>query len=143
MAIRGVESDAEQAIVNVIKARLITDGISAHVDGLTLGAPGQEPQMPYVFVMVRPAQHRGSAIGQWTADASIEIRTQHLDGRDRDGSMLTKLFESVAYACDFDNFTAQATRLYSINVRRTGGDYAFEESTNMVSISCELILCGS
>lgn len=141
---RGIESDVEQAIVKVIKAQLIADNLgTVSVNSITLGAPGDEPVYPYVHVGCRPAAHKGALIKDWTTEVSISLRTRHLTGRDREATTLVDLLDSVGYALDFGDFSAQALRVNSIQVRRIGGSWEFEDSANIVNIDATVIVCGS
>jgi hypothetical protein len=144
MAVKDVEKDIEHAIEACINARLATDGV-AGVSSNTLltGAPGEEPNYPYIFVMCRPLAHRGAGTDQWTGDASVEIMTKHQTPKDRDATTMAQILGSVAYALDYDNFSTHTQRISSLALRRTGGSYTFEGSTNICSIDIEIIkACG-
>jgi len=145
MAVRAVENDIENAVKAVIEAQLITDGVvGVTVDGLTLGAPGVEPKKPYVFVVCRPLEHKGGNTDQWMGELAIDIHTLHLNTRDRTAADLTNIMASVAYAIDYGDFSAQATRLNAIQLRRTGGEYTFDDSMNQCTIDVSVIkACGS
>lgn len=145
MAVQDVENDIELAVKAVLTAQLATDGITGvSIDNLTSGSPGDVPVKPYVFIACRPLMHMGAGLDQWSGDLSIQIMTKHLEGKDADAATLVDIMGSVSYALDYGNFSAQTTRLNSIALRRTGGDYQFEESENMVNLDVEIIkACGS
>lgn len=145
MTVRAVENDIETAVKAVIEAQLVTDGISGvTVDGLTLGAPGVEPKKPYVFIACRPLEHKGGQTDQWMGELQVDIHTLHLNTRDRDAADLVNIMASVAYAMDYGDFSAQTTRLNALQLRRTGGEYTFDESMNQCTIDVSVVkACGS
>ena len=141
---RGIEADVEQAVVEVIKDQLIADNLGGvSVNAITLGSPGEEPVYPYVHVACRPATHKGAMVKDWTADLSISIMSKHLTGRDRSATGAVDILDSVGYAMDFGDFSAKAVRVNSIHVRRTGGSWEFENSTNTVNIDAVVLICGN
>lgn len=144
MAVRAIENDIETAIKLVIEDRLIVDDITGvDVDTLTNEAPGEEHRKPYIFVMCRPVTHMGGKTDQWSGQVAIEIQTKHLNNRDKNASNLVNLLASVGYALDYGDFSTKATRLNSIQLRRIGGDYTFEESMNSATIDVEIVkACG-
>jgi len=145
MAVREVEKDIEQALEAGINARLATDGLSGVSSNTLLsGAPGEEPRFPYIFVMCRPLNHLGAGTDQWTGEAQVAIMTKHLTPHDRDATTMGDILASVAYALDYDTFTAHTTRGGSLAVRRAGGSYRFESSDNECLIDIEIIkACGT
>lgn len=145
MAVRDIEADVEQAVVQAINAQLQADGITGvDVDSLTSGSSGEEHRKPYAFVMCRPLSHQGASTEQWSGDLAIEIMTKHLTGRDRTAATLVNIMGSIAYALDFDNFSQYTERVGALQLRRTGGSYDFEDSTNTVTLDVDIIkACGS
>jgi len=138
-----IEADVEQAVVAVIKAQLVADGVHGiDVRAITLGSPGDEAVYPMIHVACSPVQHRGANIKDWTGQVVVHIQTKHLTGRDRDASTLVSLLGSVGYALDFGDFSAKANILNSIHVIRQIGDYTFGDSSNEVNLPCNLLLCG-
>lgn len=144
MAVREVEKDVELALMEGIKERLAADGVTGvEVDALLHGAPYDEPNYPYVFVMCQPLTHKGGTLNSWSGQASIEIKTKHITTEDRDASNMAQILGSVAYALDFDSFSTHTQRVNAVHVRRNGGNYVFDGSTNEVQISVEIVeACG-
>lgn len=144
MTVRAVENDIEQAMVTTIENQLSADGITGvSVNGFSLGSPGEEPSKPYVYVACRPLNYGGGGTIQWSGVAMVQVMTQHLEDYDRDATTMNQIFQSVAYALDFGDFSANSTRVNSIALRRTGGEYEVAQSTNSVTLDVEIIkACG-
>jgi hypothetical protein len=143
---RDIEKDIETAVKAVIVAQLATDGImGVRVDALTLGAPGEENTKPYIFVMCQPVQKQGfgGTDSTYNTAIAIQIQTAHLTSEDRRATNLINILGSVGYALDNADFTAQTARIGSLQIRRQGGNYDFEDSTNEVTIQCDALICGT
>ena len=145
MAVRDVEKDIENAVKAVLEAQIDADGImGVTFRTLTGGAPGEEPQKPYVFIACRPLNYKGGGTDQWDGELSIDIHTQHLTSYDRDATGLVEIMGSVAYALDYNDFSASTERVGAVNLRRTGGSYDFDKSHNIATIDVTIIkACNS
>ena len=145
MTVRAVELDIERAVMLAIQDQVAADGIvGVNFNTLLSGAPGQEPEYPYVYVMCEPLTHMGGTLNQWEGTISVEIRTKHTTGNDRDAATLGDIFSAVAYTIENADFSTKTERVASLQLRRTGGGYFFEEATNTLEVSAEIVkACGS
>ena len=141
---RGIEREIETTIKNAIENQIAQDGFAdvrvRTFNGATLD---EEKQKTMVFITCMPVEvvaQRGN--GPWNSTVEVYVETAHLTGKDRDGATMVSLAESVAYALDYVEFTQFTTWLYSLNTRRTGGNYEVENSTNSTIFMAEVKACG-